>query len=157
QRADHVGAAAQCRAVGVVGRRDHLRVMFGADLAAAADDAAGKRQNHAADAAHRIRRRLGGRERRPVIARENQQIAAADRPLDAKALLNQELAVHHRDAPVAAAVEKLARLVLVAEVTQQAADRNALLTVRQTVEARGGRTRQDALTDAVDEALTETG
>src|SRR5262249_20357922 len=46
---------------------------------------------------------------------------------------------------------------LVAEVTQQAADRNALLTVRQTVEARGGRTRQDALADAVDEALTETG
>src|SRR5262249_31092270 len=132
-------------------------VVLRSDLAAAADDAAGKRQDDAAHLAHRVGGGLGGRERGCLIARQDQEVAAADRLLHAERLLDEELAVHDRNAPVALAVEELARLVLVAEVAQEAADGDALLALRQAVETRGGRARQDALTDAIDEALTEAG
>ena len=49
QLAGHAEPSAQRRAVGVVGRRDHVLVALRADLAAGADDAAGKRQDDAAD------------------------------------------------------------------------------------------------------------
>src|SRR5687768_12390394 len=49
QLARHTEPAANRRAVRFVGRRDHVLVAPRADLAAGADDAAGKRQDDAAD------------------------------------------------------------------------------------------------------------
>ncbi len=87
---------------------------------------------------------------------ENQKIAAADRLLDAEFLLDEELPVHHRDAPVSTPGERLARLILVAEVPQLPADVHAFGGLRQTVETRGGRAGQDRLPDSLDETVRQT-
>ena len=62
-----------------------------------------------------------------LILRQDQEVAAGHRPLHAERVLAEELAVHHRDAPVAPAVELLAGLVPVAEEAEQAADLDRLL------------------------------
>ena len=82
---------------------------------------------------------------------ENQQVTATNGLLNAEGFLNQELALHHRDPPVTLAIEDLARLELVAEVTQLSANNDAVGRVWQTVEARRRRTREDRLTDTIDE------
>ena len=73
-----------------------------------------------------VDRRFRRRERRRLILAEDQQVAAADRLLHAEGLLHEELALHHRDPPVALAVEQLARLKLVAEMAQLSADDDSL-------------------------------
>ncbi len=60
------------------------------------------------------------------ILRENQEVAAANRLLDAKRFLDEKLPFHHRNPPVALALEELARLKPIAEVPQQSANHHSL-------------------------------
>ena len=92
--------------------------------------------------------------RRRVLGQDD-EVPAADALDDPEALLDEELALHHRDPPVALAVEHLARLPAVAEVAQLAADVDLVLGV-QAVEARGGRAGEHGLADALDEPLAQS-
>src|SRR5688572_12765505 len=144
------------RTVGVVGRGDHSRVAAGANLAAAADYAAGEREDHAGHALDRADSSFGCRQ--PAVAGlgEYQKVAAADALfLDAEALLQETLAFHDRNAPVALAADDLADLQLVAEHPERAAGGQPIGRVGKTVEAAGGRTRQHRLADALGQALAE--
>ena len=67
--------------------------------------------------------------RRDVLG-EDDDVPAADALDDPEALLDEELALHHRDPPVAPAVEHLARLPAVAEEAQLAADVDLVLGAR---------------------------
>ena len=78
--------SAQRRTVRIVGGRDHLLVALRADLAAGAHHAAGKGQHDTADLAHRLDRRFRRRERGVLAGSQNQEVAAADRPLNAERL-----------------------------------------------------------------------
>src|SRR5678816_3671003 len=83
------------RAVRVVGGRDHALVMSRADLAAAADDAAGEWKNHSGHSLDRLHCRFGCRESGIDAASKDQEISAADAfLLDAEALLDEALAFH---------------------------------------------------------------
>src|SRR5690606_14216766 len=82
------------------------------------------------------------------------EIAAADGPSAAGVLLAEELAVHHRHAPVAPAADELRRLEAVAEVAEVAAERNARLTFH-AAEHGGGGAGEDALADPRLDALRE--
>ena len=145
------------RAKRVVGRRDHPRISARADLAAAADDAAWKRQNHAGHAVDRGDGGFGGGQRRGRGLGQDQEIAAGHALLlEAEALLQQALAFHHGNAPVPLAVHHLARLQPVTERAQRAAGRQAVGCVRQSVEAAGGGTREDGLADTLGQALAES-
>ena len=68
-------------------------------------------------------------------------------------LLDQELAVHHRDAPVAAAADELALLKPVAEVADVLAQRDPLFAGRQPVVHGRGGTGHQALAGAVGHRL----
>ena len=70
---------------------------------------------------------------------------------DAERVLDQELAVHHRHSPVAAAGDHLALLEAVAEEAELLAERIAVSGRRQAVEAGGRRAGHHALADAVGE------
>src|SRR4051794_5280144 len=149
-----VDLRAQRRAQHVVRGRDRALVALGADLAAAARDAAGERHDRALDLSHRggrgLRRVQGGRE---VVAQDD-DVPAADALDDPEALLDEELALHHRDPPVAPAGQDLARLPAVAEEAQLAADVDLPLGV-QAVEAGGGRAGEDRLAHALAQPLGE--
>ena len=80
-----------------------------------------------------------------MIPGQDQEVATAYGLLDAERFLHQELAFHHRDPPVAAAVQELARLEAVAEMAEQSADEDPLGRLGQSVEAGGGRTGEDRL------------
>src|SRR5712691_12595332 len=155
QRARDADASAERRAVGVVGRRDHLLVTPRSNLAAASDDAAREGEDDAADSAHGVDGRFRRRQRGPLILSKNQKVAAADRRLHAEGLLHQELALHHVFQEVAPTVEKLARLKAITEMAQQAADDDSLGRLWRSVEARGRGTREHGLSDAIDQALPE--
>jgi hypothetical protein len=87
---------------------------------------------------------------------DDEEIAAGNSLDGAKHIFAQELAVHHRDAPVASALQLLAELEGVAEEAQVAADPDVLvLDQRQAVVAGGGRAGEDALADAVDQRLLQ--
>ena len=101
--------------------------------------------------AHRLDRRFRRRECGALMLGHDQQVAAADRLLDPERLLDEELAFHHRNPPVALAVQHLARLELVAEVTQLSADDDPLGRVGQAVEAGGRRTGEHGLADSIDQ------
>src|SRR5262249_40298592 len=85
---------------------------------------------------------------------EDEDVAAADGLGGADAVVAQELAVHHGNAPVAAPVEALADLVAVAEVAQGAAElqRRALA---QAGKAGGAGAGEHALADAVAQLLLQ--
>ena len=141
--------AAERGAVGVVGARAELRVLT-PDLAAGADDAAGEGEQHAGNASRRGHRVLGGAKPGRLRLREDEDVPAGHALRGAERVFAQELAVHHRYAPVTFAVEELADLPAVAEVAQEAADLDRLAGVAgQPVEARGRRARQHAVGDAV--------
>src|SRR5689334_1764668 len=123
-----------------------------ADLAAAAGDRAREGHDRALDLAHGARRGLGRAQRRLVGAGEDDDVAPGHALDHAEALLHEELALHHRHAPVAPAVEDLAGLIAVAEVAQLPADVDGVLRV-QAVEARRRRARQHGLADALHEPL----
>ena len=119
--------------------------MFRAHLAAGAYDPSGEREHDAADFAHHADRRFRRPEGGILIPGQDQEVATAYGLLDAERLLHQELAFHHRDPPVAAAVQELARLEAVAEMAEQSADEDPLGRLGQAVEAGGGRTGEDRL------------
>src|SRR6187455_530852 len=100
-------APAECRAVRVVGRRDHVLVFLRADFAAGAHDSTRKGKHDALDLAHRADRGFGRGERCRLVFRKDQEVAAADRLLHTEGFLDEELALHHRDAPIALTVEHL--------------------------------------------------
>src|SRR5439155_14151572 len=85
----------------------------------------------------------------------DQQIAAANRLLNAEGFLHQELTIHHGDAPVSSPLEKLAGLEAIAEMTQHPADDDSFGCARQPIEARGRGTREDRLTDSFNQAACE--
>src|SRR3954467_15401116 len=139
-----VDLSAQRRAQDVVRRGDRVLVALRSDLAAAAGDPAREREDHALDAVHRLRRRLGRPQRARGALAEHDDVAAADALDHPEALLDEELALHHRDPPEAPAADHLARLPAVAEEAQLAAD-VGLLVALEAVEARRRRTRQNRL------------
>src|SRR3954464_9252606 len=94
--------------------------------------------------------RLRRPERRRRVVGEDDDVAAADALHDPEALLDEELALHHRDAPVPPTAEHLAPLPAVAEVPQETPDGH-LVAAAQAVEARGGRAGEHGLADALDE------
>ncbi len=155
QLARDAAPSAQRRTVGVVGGRDHLLV---ASSRRPCCRHAPRRRETAA------RRRGPCASPRPPLPppraprpdrRQNQEVAAADRPLNTERLLDQELALHHRDPPVAVAIEELARLVPVAEMPELSADDDSLRRLGQAVEARRGRAREHGLAHAIDEPAAE--
>ena len=129
--------------------------MFRAYLAAGSHDAARKREHDAADLSHRLDRRFRRGQGGVLIHRQDQEVAATDRLLHTELLLHQKLAFHHRDAPIAAAVEELARLKAIAEMAQGPADDHLLGGLRQAVEAGRRGTRENRLADSVDEPAAE--
>src|SRR5262249_34504811 len=133
------------------------RLVARADLAAAADDTAGEGEDDAGDGADGDHRSLCRVERRRLVRGQDEEVSAGNGALDAERVLAEELAVHHRHAPVAPAVELLAGLVPIPEETEQAPDLDGLLTGQEPVEARGGGTGHHALADAVDQGLAERG
>jgi hypothetical protein len=135
-------------------RRRHLPRVARADLAAAARDAARERQDRALHRPHRGGRRLRRAQCRRHVLGQDDDVAAADALDDPEALLDEELALHHRNAPVAASVEHLARLPAVTEVAQLAPHVGLLLGV-QAVEAGSRRARQHGHADALDEPLAQ--
>src|SRR6266581_408038 len=144
-------AAAQGRAVGIVGRcRQGL--VFRTDLGARAHHAAGEGHDHAFDAAHRGDRRLGGGQGRIGRFGEDQEVAAADGLDHGRALLAEKLTVHDRYAPVTTAADQLGDLVTVAEIAQRLAERQRLAAADAGECGRRG-TGQDALADAPLELL----
>ena len=143
--------SAERRTVRVVGGRHHVLVFLRADLAAGPDDPAGERQDDAAQLAHRVHRGFRCRESGTLLRGQDQEIAAANRFLNAEGFLDQELALHHGNAPVPLSRQKLARLEAIAEVTQLPADGHSLGRLGQAVEACGGRAREHRLPDAIDE------
>ncbi len=106
-------------------------------------------------AAHRVGRGLGGRERDVLIAGPDHQVASADSVSDPDRLGHQELALHHRNAPVALPGDHLAGLKAVTEVAQRLSQRRRLLGPGKPVEACGRGARHHALTDALDDALAD--
>ena len=137
---------AQRRAIGVVGR-GHQCLVLGADLGAGARDAAGEGQEHVGQPPDRVApppRRPPGPPRRPQP--EHQEVAAADRAGARGVLLAEELAVHHRYAPVAPPADLLGDLVPVAEEAQVPAQRYRLFALHAGEDGRG-RAGQHALTD----------
>src|SRR5262249_21649168 len=122
-----------------------------AHLAAGADDAAGEGGDDAVYLPDGGDGGLGGGEGGLLALAQDQEVAAGHALDRAEEVLAKELAVHDRDAPVAAAVELLAELEGVAEEAQAAADAEGLLLDhRQAVVAGRGWARQHALADAVD-------
>ena len=81
--------------------------------------------------ADRVDRGLGRGQRPARSSAEDQQVAAADRCDDAGGLLDDELAVHHRHAPVALAAESLGDLAAVAEEAQVLAERRCACRLRR--------------------------
>src|SRR6185437_15295813 len=122
------------------------------DLAAAAHDPTRKRENHPRHSRHRAHRRLGSLERRVLALGEDEEIAAADAASLSEALLDEELALHHGQPPVAHAVYHLAPLESVGKGAERLADGNALGGIGETVEAGGGGARENCLPDALDHA-----
>ena len=160
--------AAQSRAVGRVGRGAKLLVLR-PDLAAAAHDTAREREDDSGDLPDRLRGPLGRRESDLGGPPEDKEVPAGHRLAHSEAVFDQELAVHHRDAPETAlprrwrraparrqegAVDDLAHLVAVAEEAQERADAHRLLG-REIVEAGGGRGGHHALSDASHQLILE--
>src|ERR687886_1867331 len=86
------------------------------------------------------------------VAAQDDDVAAGHSLRDGEALLDQELPLHHRHAPVAASVEHLAGLVAVAEEAQLTADVDGVRSV-EPVEAGRRRTGEHALADALHQPL----
>src|SRR4051794_32605184 len=100
----------QRRTVGIIGRRDHPFVAC-PDLAAAAHDTAREGKDHVWRTVYRRARRFRRFERGISALAKDQEIAAADPLLlHSERLREQELALHHRDAPVTLAAYHLAAL-----------------------------------------------
>ena len=92
---------------------------------------------------------FGGRQQAGAVVAENEHVAAADRVRHhAGRLLDDELAVHDRDAPVAVLAEPLGGLEAVAEKARALAEAEPLLGFDAGVAGRAG-ARQHALADAV--------
>ena len=107
-------AAAQRGAIGVGGRGLEPLVAR-ADLAAAAGDAAGKRRDHARQRCDRLDR-PAGRGQAAAAWRPCRIMLPPATPLSTStSVFDQELAVHDRNSPVAAAADLLALLKAVAE------------------------------------------
>src|SRR5437588_737214 len=81
------------------------QLVFAADLAAGANDAAGKRQDDAGQLANRRGRRLRRCQASRLARGQDQEVTAADALDGAEDVLAGELAVHHRQAPVASPLE----------------------------------------------------
>src|SRR5579871_1367318 len=147
--------ATQRGAIGVVGAGLELFVAA-ADLAAAADDAAGKGTN---DSGHSPDGGDGGFSRgegNRLTFAEDQEVAAGYSFDRAEHIFTEELAVHDRHAPEAPAIELLADLETVAEETQIAADADVLvLDRRQPVVACRGGAGEDTLADTVDSCFLQ--
>src|SRR5579875_1207660 len=143
---------AQCWAIGVVGAGFELFITA-ADFAAAADNAAGKGTDDAANLPHGSDG--SGQGCRLTLAKDKK--IAASHALDrAENILADEFAVHDRHTPEASAIEFFAKLEGVAEKTQVAADADGLvLDQRQTVIASRGRAGEDALADAIDDGFLQ--
>ena len=118
--------SAECRTK-KVGRRRPQSLVARPDLAAAARDAAGKGVITPGHVAQGLDRPARGRQGRRHVDSLNDQIAAGDPFATPSRIFDQKLAVHHRDAPVAAAGEQFALLIAIAEIAQMLAERNALL------------------------------
>src|SRR5262245_27460244 len=146
---------ADCRTVRIVGGGWQLLVVSRADLAAGSDHPARKRQNDASNLADGLDGRLGRLERHVRVLPQDKKVAAADPLLDAELLLDEELAFHHRNAPLARTGERSTGLVLVAEVPHVAADDHAFGSIGQAVEAGSRRAREDGLANAVEQAMRE--
>ena len=108
----------------VVGRGLECRVLA-ADLRARAHDAAGERHDDIRQSPHRAHCGFGDGECRVGVGGEQQQVAATDCLGQRRRLLRDELAVHHRHAPVAHAVDHLRDLPAVAEEAQVSAERRS--------------------------------
>ena len=144
-------SALQRRAIGIVGRGDQALV-----FASRSSSPSGRCRRETAGstsgtAAHRRDRRLGRRERAvgrraPRSRRLPPPTALLVMPV---VVLDRELAVHHRHAPVAPAAEPLGDLPAVAEIAHRVAELQRVGAVEPGVAGRAGR-GQHALADAVD-------
>src|SRR5262249_29831501 len=85
---------------------------------------------------------------------EDEDVAAADGLGRADAVVAEKLAVHHRNAPVAALTQTLADLMAVAEIAERAAELQRR-AVAQAREAGGAGAGEHALTDAVAQLLLQ--
>ena len=132
----------------------HQRRVLAAHLGAGAHHAARERHDHVGQRLHRGHRRLGRRQCRIGVGRQQQQVAAAHALGDGGGFLGDEFAVHHRHTPVADAADHLAGLPAVAEETQVLAQRHRLAFADAGVHRRGG-AGEHALTDALLDLLGE--
>ena len=101
--------------------------------------------------ARRRRRRFGHRQKPGLVPPDEDQVAAADRTLDeARVMLADELAIHHRHAPEPPPTEPLGDLEAIAEKAHAGAHLQPLRARRSGIAGRG-RACQDALADAAGE------
>ncbi len=109
----------------------------------------GKRRDHVGHLADGSDRRFCRGQQAGAVAAEDEDVAAADRVGDdAGRLLDDELAVHDGNAPVAALAQPLGGLEAVAEEARALAEPDPLLGLDARVAGRAG-ARQHALADAV--------
>src|SRR5579883_383982 len=142
--------AAQRRAIGIIGRSRH-RFIFGADLGARPDDAAGERQNNTFDPVHGLDREFGGAQGGLWRRAHDEEITAADSLFgEPRRRFAEEFTVHDRHAPEVTVSEFLRDLPAIAEVADLIANRQS---VRAVEIGKAGRTRrcQHALAKPVDE------
>src|SRR5437016_1132625 len=93
-------------------------LVFTADFAAAADDPAGKWQDHIGDIPRGRRPSLSRRQCQRRRCPENQEVAAGDALGRAELIFAEEFAVHHWQPPEAAIIEFFRGLKAVAEITK---------------------------------------
>src|ERR1043165_9168444 len=142
--------AAQGGAISVVGAGTQFLVAT-ADLAAGADNAAGKWKNDAGELPNRGDSGFCGRQPFGLARRQKQEIPARNALDGAENIFTREFTVHHRQTPVASALQFFAELIAVAEETKIAADLDRLvLDDREAIVARGGGTGENTLDDAID-------